>query len=94
MTKRRNKPATPAEEPARPQVDDSPATVARAVDELGIDVPIYAARVVGDRLELRLYGGAIAYWPPEPETAAMAPDVGAGLAPDDVGAGLAPAREA
>lgn len=44
------------------------ATIRRAVDELHIDVPVYGGRVVGDRLELQLYGGAVAYWPQEPTT--------------------------
>jgi hypothetical protein len=30
--------------------------------ELDIDVPIMAARVVGDRVELHLYGGQVRVW--------------------------------
>jgi hypothetical protein len=46
-----------------PLVADGP-TIARAILELRLDVPVYNARVVGDRLELRLFGGKVAYWPP------------------------------
>jgi Rho termination factor, N-terminal domain len=38
----------------------------RAVRELGIDVPIMKTRVVGNRLELYLYGGRMVVYPPEP----------------------------
>jgi hypothetical protein len=48
------------------------ATIARALRELEINRPMYHARVVGGRLELRLYGGDVVYWPPEP--GAQAPD--------------------
>jgi hypothetical protein len=37
--------------------------IRQALDELGINVPYYTARVVGGRLELRLYGGSVVYWP-------------------------------
>jgi hypothetical protein len=47
------------------QVRNDARTRARAIRELGIDVPVYTTRVVGDRLELALYGGSVVYWPPE-----------------------------
>jgi hypothetical protein len=43
-----------------------PATIRQAAADLAVDTPIYTARVVGDRLELRLYGGATVYWPAGP----------------------------
>jgi hypothetical protein len=60
-------PSTPSPVPA-PRVQaalvaDGP-TIARAILDLHLDVPVYNARVVGDRLELRLFGGKVAYWPP------------------------------
>jgi hypothetical protein len=53
------------------------ATIARALRELEINRPMYHARVVGGRLELRLYGGDVVYWPPEaPVTGAEPPEEG------------------
>ena len=49
----------------RPLTAD-PATIRQALDELGIDRPYYTAKVVGGRLELRLYGGDYVYWPADP----------------------------
>jgi hypothetical protein len=70
----RKKPSTPSALPSTPSpvpaprvqaglVADGP-TIARAILDLHIDVPVFNARVVGDRLELRLFGGNVAYWPP------------------------------
>jgi hypothetical protein len=39
----------------------------RALQELDIDVPYYACRLVSNRLEFYLYGGAVVRWPPVPE---------------------------
>lgn len=33
--------------------------IQRAIRQLGIDVPVLATRVVGNRLELYLYGGRV-----------------------------------
>jgi len=44
-------------------LDDLP----RALQELGVNVPYYDARLVGNRLELHLYGGQVRTWPPEEE---------------------------
>lgn len=35
----------------------------QALAELQITVPVYTCRVVGSRLEFRLYGGRVLYWP-------------------------------
>ena len=43
----------------------SPDLIAQALKELGIDKPFYTCRVVGGRLEFRLYGGAVVCWPPD-----------------------------
>ncbi|NLF10196.1 MAG: hypothetical protein GX597_00235 [Anaerolineaceae bacterium] len=43
---------------------NSPKTYDQALRELGIDVPVAACRLVGNRLEFRLYGGRVLYWPP------------------------------
>lgn len=37
--------------------------IVQAVRELGIDVPVYRWRVVGNRLELHAYGGVVYLWP-------------------------------
>jgi hypothetical protein len=50
------------------------ADLDRAIEELGIDVPIGDARLVAGRLELHLYGGRVVTWPPLPESDAMAPE--------------------
>ena len=60
--KTRKKPATRR----RPAIKADAKTIRQALDELGIDRPYYTARVVGGRLELRLYGGDYVYWPPDP----------------------------
>ena len=49
-------------EPSR-RIRNDPKTRARAVRELGINVPIMVSRVVGGRLQLKLYGGQVLYWP-------------------------------
>jgi len=41
-------------------------TMEQAVEELGIDVPVMACRMVGNQLELRLYGGRVVFYPGEP----------------------------
>jgi hypothetical protein len=40
-----------------------------AVAALGLDVPYYQVRLVGNRLEFHLYGGDVVYWPDAPDTA-------------------------
>ena len=40
-------------------------TVEQAVKALGIDVPVMACRMVGDRMELHLYGGQVVFYPQE-----------------------------
>ena len=47
------------------RVTASQANIKRALQDLGITVPFYRARVVGNRLELSLYGGDVVYWPPK-----------------------------
>lgn len=39
---------------------------AHAIRDLQITVPYYTCRVVGNRLEFALYGGAVVAWPPVP----------------------------
>lgn len=40
--------------------------ISRAIDELAIDRPIYAHRIVGNRLEMLVYGAdEPLFWPPE-----------------------------
>lgn len=51
-------------------VKNDSATLARAIRELGINVPIYTTRVVGGRLELYCYGGQLLYWPARAPTRA------------------------
>ena len=58
MTQTRKK---PAKKPAIKADDD---TIRKALDELGIDRPYTTVRVVGNRLELALYGGDVVTWPP------------------------------
>jgi len=41
-----------------------------AVAALGINVPYYRVRLVGNRLEFHLYGGNVVYWPEPPAPAA------------------------
>lgn len=63
--KTRKKPATRRVGAGSPRpITADAATIRRALDDLGIDRPYYTARVVGGRLELRLYGGDYVYWPP------------------------------
>ena len=50
------------------RITKSKANVARAIRELDITVPYYTCRLVGNRLEFRLYGGLAVYWPPKPAT--------------------------
>lgn len=57
---------TPQKSQPKPKrVRNDARTRARAIKDLGINVPIYTTRVVGGRLELSLYGGDVVYWPPE-----------------------------
>jgi hypothetical protein len=58
MTKRRTR-----KKPA-PTVTIADAPV--AVAALGLDVPYYQVRLVGNRLEFHLYGGNVVYWPDAP----------------------------
>lgn len=52
-------------DPIRPDVgSNEPKTYDQALRELEIDVPVAACRLVGSRLEFRLYGGRVLYWPP------------------------------
>ena len=54
----------PAKRTAKPKrITTSQANIKRALRDLGINKPYYAVRVVGGRLELRLYGGDVALWP-------------------------------
>jgi hypothetical protein len=82
MSKSRNKPATPPPPAAPPLVADK-HTVARAILELHINVPVYSALVVGDRIELRLYGGKVAYWPPAETLGPPGPAADAGDGPKE-----------
>jgi hypothetical protein len=54
--------ATPAKV-GPPPITADPETIARALQDLGINKPYYTARVVGGRIELRLYGGDVVFWP-------------------------------
>ena len=47
-----------------PDGTPSAATIRQALQDLGIDRPYTRVRVVGNRLELTLYGGDIVTWPP------------------------------
>lgn len=58
----------PAEEPAAVlSLDpaDFDGILAQALAELAVNVPYYDARLVGNRLELHLYGGQVRTWPEE-----------------------------
>ena len=66
------KPASPpSRKGTKPAAGDPPpvqadaATIRQALEELGIDRPYMACRVVGNRLELTLYGGDVVTWPPQ-----------------------------
>lgn len=61
-TKTRRKTAVQADADGAPSLE----TIRQALDELGINRPFYTCRVVGNRLELALYGGDLVYWPPKP----------------------------
>ena len=66
MAKTRKKPAKqPATEPEPAPIVADAGTIRQALDELGINRPYYSCRVVGNRLEIALYGGDIVTWPPE-----------------------------
>ena len=45
-----------------PEKKVSDDQVKKAVEELEIDVPVQAVRMVGNRLELYLYGGQVVSW--------------------------------
>ena len=61
QTGTRKKPASSRERSAAIKADA--ATIRQALDDLAINRPYYSARVVGNRLELRLYGGDVVTWP-------------------------------
>lgn len=56
-----------AKKPATRKITASKTNVQRALKELDINKPYYTARVVGGRLELRLYGGDVVLWPADRE---------------------------
>jgi hypothetical protein len=57
-----------------PPVKLDQPTIARALRELDVTVPYYNARLVGNRIEFHLYGGAVVYWPdPPPNQKKVAP---------------------
>ena len=45
----------------------TPEIIKQALQELGVDVPYYDVRLVGNRLEVHLYGGQVRAWPADPE---------------------------
>jgi hypothetical protein len=45
------------------RITASQANIRRAIKDLGIDRPYYTVKVVGGRLQFRLYGGDVVYWP-------------------------------
>jgi len=51
----------PAAGPEGPDIEE---LLAQALAELAIDRPVLTSRLVGNRLELTLYGGDLIYWPP------------------------------
>jgi hypothetical protein len=58
MTKRKTTPKT------KPQkITKSKTNIARAIKDLGLNVPYYDVRLVGNRLEFHCYGGLTLYWP-------------------------------
>lgn len=79
----------------RPSAGAAPADVScpeamyeQALQELGITVPVATCRLVNDRLEFRLYGGRVIYWPPLPtpdELGGRPPDELGGRPPDELG---------
>jgi hypothetical protein len=48
-----------------PKVTANPATIKRALQDLGIDKPYYTVKVVDGRLRFTLYGGEVVTWPKE-----------------------------
>ena len=48
---------------SRKKLELNPETVKQALEELGINVPFYQARLVGNRIEFHLYGGQVRTWP-------------------------------
>ena len=48
---------------SRRKVELKPETIKQALEELGINVPYYEARLVGNRIEFHLYGGQVRTWP-------------------------------
>ena len=48
---------------SRKKVELTPETIKQALEELGITVPYYDARLVGNRIEFHLYGGQVKTWP-------------------------------
>lgn len=67
MTKPKPKPSPqpPAPSPRRGegQGEGIDALIRHVLTTLGVDVPYYSARLVGNRLELYLYGGQTLVWP-------------------------------
>ena len=59
MPQTRKKPAK------KPAITADQDTINQALADLGIDRPYTTVRVVGNRLELALYGGDIVTWPPQ-----------------------------
>lgn len=49
---------------SRKKLQLTPKTLRQALDELGINVPYYEARLVGNRIEFHLYGGQLVTWTP------------------------------
>jgi hypothetical protein len=49
-------------------LEPSDPLYARALQDLGIDKPVYYCRIVGGRLEFHLYGGTVLWWTPRKET--------------------------
>lgn len=47
-------------------MNDETALIKQATAELGIDKPIMSYKVVGDRIELHLFGGSTAVWTARP----------------------------
>ena len=59
--RKRAKPAIKAGADGTPSAE----TIRQALEDLNIDRPYMACRVVGNRLELTLYGGDVVFWPPK-----------------------------
>lgn len=58
-------PGKSRKKPAPQKLTKSQANITRALKDLALDVPYYTCRLVGNRLEFRLYGGQVVYWPEE-----------------------------